>query len=81
MRDEPGADNWKLIHGWVNHFEGPHAFIEIDGGATVYDPILNETMPAPEYDAKFPQRSICANYTRAEALEQVRRTGHFVDFH
>jgi hypothetical protein len=68
MQFQFGSETFVLVHGRVAGI--PHAWIAIDDGKTVYDPVLHGFIDAADYPAVPDCR-----YTKKEALELAELTG------
>jgi hypothetical protein len=77
MLDEPGAETFALVHGYV-HMHGHalgHAWIET-GDGRVYDTGLDRYMPRDEYAAER-GAVIERRYTRMKAVQLAADTGNY----
>jgi hypothetical protein len=86
MLREAEADRFALVHGRVRQELVPgavhigHAWVELDGGKTIYDPVEDRYFPAREYVARR-----CAiverRYTKAETLQALCASGPGLKMH
>jgi len=81
MFEEPGAENFTLVHGYIfinGHALG-HAWIET-GDGRVYDTRLDCYMPRDEYVAN--RRAVIERrYTRVDAVQALSKAGHYGPWH
>jgi hypothetical protein len=79
MIDEPGSDQFQLVHGWLTLPQFPqlygHAWIVLPGDR-IYDPVMNRYFTHEEYAAKF-NAAVERSYSRQEAFEALRHYHHF----
>ena len=78
MAEEPGAENFTLVHGTVrfreNGFDIDHAWIEV-GDGRIYDPTLDCYVTPVEFKTRRP--TVQQRYLRTEMLKLADETRHF----
>jgi hypothetical protein len=81
MLDEPGADNFTLVHGRVRAPDDSstgHAWI-VDGGR-VYDPVLDRYFDPAVYADTY-RATGAVGYTKDEAARLAMEQGHYGPWH
>ena len=74
MLNEPGAEQFTLIHG-RGEYGLDHAWIDLNDGR-VYDPVADTYTPVEEYPGVVERR-----YTKMEAACEIDKTSHWGAWH